>query len=323
MTRRLAVSLALLIAVSGFATTRINDAVTRPASGATVGGTVTAVDGNLIHLAGGNITIDVAGAKIHGASDRIEPGMLVFATLTATDVAPNAPLPASSISVTRLPDATLSGPVQRVDVAANTLAVLGRTIHVNADTSFGGVRKSRDAERPTLADILPNQLVQVTVDETNGQLVATSILVLTPVIPEVHSRRGEVKSIDAQSWVIDELTVQIDAQTKIAGDPKVGDTVEVLYRVDSSRAYVAISIIKLNIPVPPFLRTVRLTATVSAIGPQEWAIVIEEGRERATVKINESSKIEPGIVAGDRVEILAAKGGDGTLTALVILKRRF
>jgi len=322
MTRRLPVALALLIAVSSFAATRINDAVTRPASGATVGGTVTAVNGNLIHLAGGTITIDATGAKIHGASDRIEPGMLVFATLTATDVAPNAPLPASSISVTRLPDATLSGSVQRVDLAANTFALLGRTIHVNADTSFGGVRKSRDAERPTLADLLPNQLVQVTLDETGGQLVATSILVLTPVVPEVHTRRGEVKRIEAQSWVIDDLTIQIDAQTKILGEPRVGDTVEVLYRVDSSHANVAISILKLNLPVPPFMRAVRLTATVDAIGPREWAIVIEESRERATLKINENSKIEPGIVAGDRVEILAEKREDGTLTALVIVKRR-
>ncbi len=323
MTRRVALLLSLVLAFANFAATRTVDSGTRLPNGATVGGVVTAVNGNLIQLAGGNITIDATNAKIHGTSSAIEPGMLVFATLTTSAVAANAPLPASSISVTRLPDATLFGPVQSVDTANNTLTLLGRTIRVTSETSFGGVRKSREGGAPALSDILPNHIVQVTIDERNGQLVATSVLLLAPSLPEVHTKRGEVKSIDTNAWVIDELTVQIDAQTRIAGSPKVGDTVEVLYRVDSSNANVAISIIKLNLPTPPFVRTTFFSGHVVSMASSAWVVRKDDGNEQVTIKIAEHSKVEPRIAAGDRVDVLAQKHDDGTLTALVIVKRRF
>lgn len=321
MIRPVALALSLLIAFSSFAATRTVDNGTRVANGATVGGTVTAVNGNLIQLAGGTITIDATNAKIHGTSRAIEPGMLVFATLTTSEVAANAPLPASSISVSRLPDATLFGAVQSVDTANNTLTLLGRTIRVTSETSFGGVRKSRDGVAPGLSDILPNQIVQVSVDETSGQLVATSILLLTPSLPEVHTKRGTVKRIDTNAWLIDDLTVQIDAQTRIVGSPKVGDTVEVLYRVDSSNANVAISIIKTNLP--PVILPTHFSGDVVSIASTVWVVKKDGGNEQITLKIDRNTKIEPRIAAGDRVDVVAQKHDDGTFTALAIVKRRF
>lgn len=328
MTRPVALALALLLAFTAFADTRSMDkGDTRPGTGATVGGLVTAVNGKLIQLAGGSITIDSTNAQIHGASTTIEPGMILFASLTTADVAPNAPLPAASISVTRLPDATLFGPVQSVDTANNTITLLGRTIRITADTSFGGFRKTRDGDRPGLEDILPNHLITVTVDNTGGQLLATSVLLLAPAPPEVHSTRGEVKSIGADAWVIarergDDLTVVVNAQTKIAGSPKVGDTVELLYRVDSANANVAISIIKFELPNPPFIKTFRVTGKVSSIAANKWEIVKPEG-ETVSLKITGDSKIEPGIAVGDTVEALAVGQDDGTATALLIVKKRF
>lgn len=321
MIRRVALFLSLVLSFATFAATRTVDSGTRLPNGATVGGVVTAVNGKLIQLAGGNITIDATNARIHGTSSTIEPGMLVFATLTTADVAPNAPLPASSITVTRLPDATLFGPVQSVDTANNTITLLGRTIRVTSETSFGGVRKSRDGAKPGLSDILPNHMVQVSVDERNGQLVATSILLLAPALPELHTKRGEVKSIGTSAWVIDDLTVQIDAQTKIAGSPKVGDTVEVLYRVDSSNANVAISIVKTNLP--PFIRPTYFSGQVVSIATSAWVVRRDDGNAQVTLKINENSKIEPRIVTGDRVDVIAQQHDDGTFTALAIVKRRF
>lgn len=321
MIRRAALFLSLVLPFATFAATRTIDSGTRLANGATAGGVVTAVNGNLIQLAGGSITIDATNARIHGTSSTIEPGMLVFATLTTSEVAANEPLPASSIAVTRLPDATLFGPVQSVDTAKDTLTLLGRTIHVTPETSFGGLRKSRDGAKPSLTDILPNHMVQVTIDETNGQLVATSILLLAPALPELHTKRGEVKSIGTDAWIIDDLTVAIDAQTRIVGSPKVGDTVEVLYRVASSNANVAISIVNTNLP--PLVVPAHFSGHVVSIASSSWVVRKDDGNEQVTLKINEKSRIEPRIAAGDRVDVLAQKHDDGTFTALVIVKRRF
>src|SRR2546427_2817672 len=153
---------ALLTATLSFAQTR-GRAVTAPDAlggfpvpGTTVSGLVTGVSGSIISLANGLVTLDVSAAKIlsengvEGSLSSITPGSIVFAVLKSAESAPNAPLPAMSIAVTRSAQVTLSGPVQSVDSIGATLTLLGRTIHVTADTSFGGNRGSRG-----LADILP------------------------------------------------------------------------------------------------------------------------------------------------------------------------
>ncbi len=324
MIRKLSLLLALLLATFASAGTRTLDG-TRIANGATVGGIVTAVNGNLIHLAGGAITIDATGAKANGT---VEPGMIVLATLDSSDVAANAPLRATSITVSPLPDGTLFGAVQSVDTANSTFTILGRTIRVTSDTSFGGMHKSRDSERPSLADILPNQLVTVTVDAVNGQLVATNVLLLAPALPEIHSTRGTVKTIGTDSWVIerergDEITVVIDAQTKIVGSPKAGDTVELLYRVDSSNTFVAISIIKFTPPKLPTIDIFRFSGVVESIESSAWVVAKDEGSEKVKLVIDRNSQIDPGIRTGDKVEVLAQRNKDGSVTALVIVRRLF
>lgn len=330
--RRLLILVSLALATIAFADKRPSDNGTRPANGATVTGTVDAVSGNLIQLAGGNITIDASDAEIRtvkgkaGSIADVEVGSIVFAVLKTADVAANAPLPASAITVTRLPDATLFGPVQSVDTSANTLTLLGRTIHITSDTSFGGILKKRDADKPSLGDILPNHIVQVTADASGSQLIATSVLLLAPAPPQVEATRGTVKSIGTGSWVIarekgSDITLLIDAQTKIAGSPKVGDTVEVLYRIDSSNANVAISIIKFERPtVPPIPDIFRFSGKVRSIEPQAWVILREA--EEVKVLIDKNSKVEPGIKVGDGVEVLAQRKDDGSVVALLIVRKR-
>lgn len=332
MNRRVLPLLALLIASAALAATRRVDDTRMPPSGAHVSGIVTAVSGHQIQLAGGAITIDATGARvvIHGGKEgtvaQIQPGMLVFAALTSAEPAANAPLIASTVTATRLDDASLFGPVQRVDPAAGTLTVLGRTIRVTTETSFGGIVKRRDGPNPGLGDVVPGQLVQVQVEASAGQLVATSVLLVTPNLPEVHSVRGTVKSIGTESWVLDrergdDLTLVIDAQTKILGAPKVGDVVEALYRVDPSHAFVAISIVKFEKPpVPPMPELLRFTGTVKSIAAEAWVITRESGDQR--VLIDRHSKIEPGIHLGDSVEVLAQRRDDGSLVAMAIMRRR-
>lgn len=286
-------------------------------AGATVSGIVTAISGNQIQLAGGLVTIDATGAQF--AVDRgtsatiaaIEPGMLIFATLKSNE----APLVASMITATSLPDATLTGPVQRIDLATSSFTLLGRTIFVDADTSFGGFKREG---RPTLADLLPNEVVVATVDATGGRLVATSVLVVSFTPPTVKATHGTVKSIAPDSWVIarereGDLTLVVNAQTKIAGAPKVGDQVEVIYSIDSANANVAISIIRFERPAPPN-QTTLFRGRVKTIEPTVWTV------DDTRVLINEKTKIVGSPRVGDNVEVLAQKNDAGALVAILIVK---
>src|SRR4029077_7497272 len=178
-------AVALLSTTSLFAQSRTRAVITTPdarggspIAGTTVSGLVTGVSGSIISLANGLVTLDASTANILGNDGvvasvaSITPGSLIFAVLKSADSAPNAPLPVATLAVTRIAQVTLSGPVQSVDPIAGTLTLLGRTIHVTADTSIGGNRGAG-----TLGDILPNEVVQVQANAVAGSLVATSILV--------------------------------------------------------------------------------------------------------------------------------------------------
>jgi len=222
--------LLLLIATSAAAQTRAR-AVTpvKPdVSGNTVTGIVSSVSGSLVRLADGLVTIDTTGAKISG---EIAPGALLFAALKPGKVAANAPLPAAYVAVTRTAQITLSGDVTAVDLSASTLTLLGRTIKTTPQTAFSSAFPTFKAL--TLADIVVGQPVVVEANASGGALVATSVHVLDffPLqLPSVI--HGTVRSIANDSWVINangkDVTVKVDANTKIAGDPRVGDTVEVI-----------------------------------------------------------------------------------------------
>ena len=320
MLRRILVLAIALSALSASAA-RTRAVASGPRSnGATVYGVVTAVAGNTLSLADGLVTIDATSAKIvtgrgrSGSMADITPGALVFATLRAG--ADSGALPADTIVVTRIADAALFGPVEAADVAGRTITLLGRTIHVTDETSFGGLRGD---DSLGLDDVFANQLVQVETEARGGQLVATSVVILTPMAPpEVATVRGTVKSIAVDAWVIEtksgeRLTLRIEPQTKIAGSPSVGNEVEVLYRVDSSNAKIAIAIVRLELPAEPFVK--RVTGKIERIDGDTWTIA------GVAMKVTRNTKLEPGLRVGDTVEALAQRSDDGTLVALAIIRK--
>ncbi len=321
MSRKVAVTaLLVLLSLSAFARTRaLAHRETHP-EGGTISGIVESVQGNLIKLAGGLIVVDASEAKIivgrgHEATvAEIEPGMLLFAAIGSDGKA-------SMITATRFGDATLFGAVDSVDVAARTLVVLGHTVHIDDETSFGGY-KGEDLD---LSDIVRNQLVQVQVDAVNGRLVAREVLVLAPVPPQIGGLRGTVKTIGTDAWTIDSegevVTVVVNAQTKIAGSPKVGDTVEVFYSVDSANQKVAISIIRFE-PIPPPVKVVQFHGKVKSITGPTW-VVTEDGAGDRTFTVNDRTKVTPETGVGNLVQVLASQADDGKLTALAVIKLRF
>ncbi len=219
-----------------------------PANAVTVSGIVTSVSGSLITIADGLITVDTTGARLIGY-DVITPGSFVTATLKPGDVAPNAPLPATLLLIAHLPTATLSGPVTSVDIVNNKLTLLGRTINVTTETTFSGLLTLR---KITLADIFPNMVVAVEADVAHGALVAKSVQVLVTLLPGPTHLTGFVKAIGATQWIVGlgpagslapDFLVLVDSNTKISGDPKVGDRVNLVGELTSA-GFAASSITK-------------------------------------------------------------------------------
>ena len=290
-----------------------------PMPGTTVSGVVTAVNGSNVSLANGLVVIDVSHASInndHGTATTIAPGSMIFAVLQSS-----TSLVASSVVVTSIPQVTLSGPVQAVNATAGTLGLLGLTIHTDPNTSIGGVR--------TLADIVVGDNVIVQANGGSAGLTATSILVI-PNMQQIMPTliHGTVKSIGTDSWVIGDKTVLVNAQTKIIGSPKVGDTVDVLANIDSAHNYVAISI-----SVSPSSVQVRVSGVVKAINqnhslapcPQDgcviqiWVIGPAAGLgPDFLVNQNARTQLVGDPKVGDHVEVLMTVPGN---TAISITKQ--
>lgn len=288
----------------------------------TVTGTVHAVNGMLISILDGNVTIDATGAKIvsgrdASSIDAIRPGVRIHAALHLTHpIADNGALRAQIIAVENPPEGSLTGAVQTVDVAGSRFTLLGETILVTPQTSFVG--STTHPESLELSNLKAGDPVAVDVDSTAAGLTAVRVLILhmTPR-PGVHFS-GTVKSIASEQWTITDpsgkdLTVKITPETKIGGSPAVGDRVEVFGHFDSSNQFVAISIVK-AVPRPTMFR-----GFVKTIGATEWTLADASGKE-IVVKINSDTKIAGSPIVGDLVEVVAHVDASGTYVALSISK---
>ncbi|HYC92566.1 MAG TPA: DUF5666 domain-containing protein [Thermoanaerobaculia bacterium] len=317
----------ILIACPLFARTRPSSSPAElRVDGGTVTGTVTSVHDNQIRIAGGAVKIDATQAKIivgrgrEGTIADVKPGMQLFAAVRTPNPNPDAIVQATTITVTDPADVTLSGQVQMVDAPNRSFMLLSAVIRVDDNTSFGGYKREGGT---SFADIQTNVFVHVQADHAGGRLVAREVLIVAPAPPRVGHARGTVQSIGADQWTIqtgkETLTVVINAQTRIAGSPKVGDTVEVLYNIDSSNRNVAVSIIKFDPTPAPMVR--HFQGRVKTIGATEWVVTVNGTDHRFLV--NDGTKITPSNIAvNDPVDVLALVRDDGTMTAVAIVRLR-
>lgn len=304
-----------------------------PISGSALSGTVASVSGTLITLNTGAapaIRIDAANAKFSGREGArsiadVKPGVRITAFLGAPPAgAPGAPLPAQLINIEPPPpDLSIAGPIESIDVAGSKFVVLGITISVDSTTRYASTFPTFAPIRG-LVDLTVGQTVVV--DATTGAaILARQVLVVSPTRDEIVTLRGKVKSISDKSWVITETnghdrTLVIDERTKISGDPRVGDDVQVLARVDSASTTIALAILKLGPPVDP--KQIELRGSVVSIHPDHWTIGGPPGSRapETLVRITPMTAIYPNPAVGDRVVVIGFRDPMGAMVALKISK---
>ena len=301
-----------------------------PMSGSAISGSVAAVQGSVITLHSGGaaaIRIDASTAKFLANRDGaasiadVKAGVRITAFIdTSTAIVAGAALPAQLITIESPPDLTLTGAVQSIDVANSRFTILGITIAVDAKTSYGSAFPTF-APITGLSGLAAGQVASVTAAFVNGAILARRVQVISPTIPPSLVLGGTVKSISSLSWVITgkdgkDTTIVIDAQTKVVGDPKVGDWVQVMATIDSAHNYVAILIAKVEQRADS-----ELHGWVVSIAPSEWTIGGPPGSMAPVfpVKITTTTVIYPNPQVGDRVMVLGKRDAAGVVTATKIV----
>ena len=304
-----------------------------PMSGAAIRGAVASVQGTLITLNTGGapaITIESSAAKFindHSSTSSladIKAGTRITAFInTAPTLQPSSSLRAQLITIESQPDLELTGSIDSIDAPHSRFVVLGITISADANTSFGSTFPTFAAIKG-VGDLGLGQVVNVTARFASGTILATNVQVTLPTIQPPAILLGTVKSISATSWVIaahdgKETTISIDAQTKILGDPKAGDSVQVMAIIDSAHNYRAIAIVKLDLHVST---TSELRGTVKSIAASQWVIGGPAGTLTPdfTVKIASTTVIYHDPKTGDRVVVVGSRDSSGTFTATTISK---
>jgi len=303
-----------------------------PMSGAAVSGTVASVSGTTITLNSGGapaIRIETASAKFQseqGAAsiNDVKTGMRITAFInTAPVLSPSSALSAQLIVIESASDLTVTGSVQSIDAAHSSFSVLGINIAADANTSFGTTFPTFAAIRG-VGDLVVGEVVNVTAVFTGGSILAKRVQIAAMVVPAPAILRGTVKSISPSAWVITadgkDTTVNVDTQTKIVGDPKIGDSVQIMANVDSAHDYTATVIIKLGTIEPPATET--LHGFVHGISPAQWIIGGPPGTLTPdfVVKITATTSIYPDPAVGDRVVVTGMHDATGAFVAMKIAK---
>ena len=305
-------------------------------------GTVSKVAGPILDLIEGGIQIDVTNATITGGDDRLANplpwsgilvGARVVAQVTVPDVIaavfPPPPLPATNVIVFQTRAGELTGTIQSVDVAGGKFTMLFHAVSVNAGTKWSGGGPNGAVKG--IEDLVAGMFAIVAVVNSGG-FVATHVEAngaFTP--PELFAWHGHVETITPTAWTIAGRTVQVDSETKIVGDPKVGDVVEVVARVHNpppgslAPSYlVAVSIIKAPVITPPGPgeRATEFDGIVESIPPALSATGTPLGHWKITsrdVLVNGLTKVDAGIVVGTAVHM---KGTLAVSSAVVGSPRR-
>src|SRR5664279_725949 len=186
-----------------------------PTRASAIDGTVSAVQGTIVDVIGGQFRIDVANATITGG-DGPTPGPLpatgipigarIVALVPVGDALPTMfpppPLQATSVVVFLPRDGQLTSTVQGVDVAGGKFTMFFHSISTNAATKWSGFGPNGTVKG--IGDVSTGMLATVSVVNSGGGLLATSVEAYGTVTPpRLIVFRGPVQTIGATQWQID------------------------------------------------------------------------------------------------------------------------
>jgi hypothetical protein len=207
----------------------------------TIDSTVTAVNGTVLDVVGGQMKIDVSGATITNGDGpdfgplpsaaipvgaRVVAVVRVSATLPPTSFPP-PPFSATSVVVFLPRDGRLGGTIEGVDAGAGEITMFYRAIATNADTVFSGFGPKGPVRG--IGDLVKGMYANVAVVVSDGGLLALSVDAVGFVTPpHLIAFRGPVQSIGPVRWQIAGRIVEVDSETKIVGSPTVGEIVDVV-----------------------------------------------------------------------------------------------
>jgi len=298
----------------------------------TIDGTVSAVTGTVLDVIGGQFRIDVANATITNGDDPVSGpfhgigipvGARIVAQVPVGDALPTVfpppPFQATSVVVFLPRDGQLVSTIQGVDVAGGKFTMFFHSISTNAATKWSGSGPNGPVKG--IGDLTAGMFATVTVVNSGGVsgLSATSVAAYGTVLPpELLAFRGPVQTISPTAWTIADRVVRVDADTKIVGDPKVGDAVDVLARVQNpapgslAPSYlVALSIVKtIKIISPgPGDRATEFDGIVESIAPVTVPNGVPLGVWKISsrsVVVNGLTKLDSGIEVGTPVHVKGA-----------------
>jgi len=323
-------ALLLFLALPAAAVTRTMPTPEGPSSDA-IEGTVTSISipfaggGPIVTLLDGLVSFDATGATVRfsngaaGTTADLAIGQRLVAFVESTQAMPKAK---SIVVLAQRTDVTLTGTVDAVDLTARTLTVLGFTARVTDKTVFGGPWDG--AGQAGLENVKAGDLVLVAAISDARALVATRVMKLSPSPAPAVPVHGIVESIGTVSWTIvlkdgTKSVVKVDAETKIVGDPKVGDEVDILARQQSDGSLLAL-LIAAVVP-PPTVPAEQYQGMVKSIGTTSWTVGprVGEGPDRIFA-VNGTTKVLGDPKVGDEVGVLAVKQTDGSFLAILIAK---
>ena len=297
-------------------------------------GIVSAVDRtlNLVYIAGGQIAIDVTGARIYDINgdtnlDAVRPGQHIATVIHPGNYA-GRPLHARVLQILTQPIGSITGVIEAIDVPAKRFTVLGRRIAVNDRTIFVGGVPAHDPQ--DITELQVGQTVNVSLDGSHTDLVAQRIYVIPPRPDRMVAFQATVLSIQGDTWTTDNRefpTFRTTSGTSIQGMVGVGSVVMVTARVDGGQL-TAVSIAPFSPPRPrpsnPFssLTGILTSRTADMItinnGPAAFEIVVlPETRFVDDPKVGDNVRVEIDRRDGRFVAISVYKM-TGSMTFLII-----
>jgi hypothetical protein len=155
--------------------------------------------------------------------------------------------------------------------------------------------------------------VAVTADASG--VTAKTVFAYAVPMTRIVAFRGKVRAIEPPIWTIGGNAVQVTADTKITGDPQVGDLVDVLEKVTivppgmgmPTPLPVALSITKVvSTPPPPPDRAVEFDGVVESLPPVASPLSVPLGHWTISgrdVLVNGLTKVDAGITTGSPVHV--------------------